>query len=191
MAWRFSVSYDDADMRKVLSGLSTRARNFYPALDQVGAMLMTSVSQRFEKEVDPDGRPWTPLAPATVKRKKKAGREGMLVWSRRLRDSITREASFDSVTVGTNVPYAVAHQFGAQITRYAHSREVLRRFVETGGRRELVPGFAKRSQANFASFHPVPEHVINIPARPFLGINADDKAEGIKILHDHVLKGER
>ncbi len=188
MSWEFSVRLDD-DARGALSGMAAAARDLRPAMDLIGEMLMTATDQRFVTETDPDGGAWTPLAPATVKRKAKAGHEGMLQWSGRLRGSITRQVESDSVTVGTNVAYAAAQQFGADITRRAQSRRVLRRFVETAGRKELQPGFAKRSKANFASRHQVPEHSIVIPPRPFLGISASDRQRASVILRSYLLRG--
>lgn len=186
MVFKLSVSVQDKAVIGALAGLSAAAANLRPALDDIGRMLMTSVDMRFESETDPDGGPWAVLAPSTIKRKAKAGREGKLQWSGALRRSITRQVDSSSVTVGTNLVYAAIHQDGGKIDRFAQSREILRRFTETGGVKTLHPRFVKRSEANFASWHEVKAHGIRIPARPFLGINADDEAEGIRILKDHL-----
>ena len=186
MAFKLSVSVEDKAVRGVLSGLGAAAADLRPAMDNIGRMLMTSVDMRFERESDPDGAPWVVLAPSTIKRKAKAGRERKLQWSGALRRSITRQADSSSVTVGSNLVYAAIQQNGGTIEKYAQSREILRKFTETGGVKTLHPGFVKRSQANFASFHEVGAHGITIPARPFLGINAADEAEGVQILKDHL-----
>jgi len=191
MGWRYSISLTDKGAANVLAAMSERARDLRPAMDDIGRMLMASTDLRFERAVDPDGNPWTPLAASTVKRKAKAGRERMLQWSGRLRRDITRAATSNSVTIGTITPYARAQQEGADINHYAHSREVLRSFVESGGRKELRPGFVKRSKANFASWHEVGDHTVHLPARPFLGINAEDETEARRILRAYLLRGSK
>jgi phage virion morphogenesis protein len=187
MSVRFAYSLRDSGVTLRMAGIASRAMDLRPAMDDIGRMLMASTDMRFERAVDPDGNPWVPLADSTRKRKAKAGREQILQWHGDLRRSITRRPTSTDVTVGTNLPYARAQQDGANITRYAHSREVLRTFVETNGRKELQPRFAKRNKANFASYHAVPEHNIRIPARPYVGINGDDKAGGLRILKDYVM----
>ena len=186
-AWDFTLTIDDAGVRGALAAMTDHSRDLRPAFDSIGRMLMASTDMRFERAVDPDGIPWTPLARSTARRKAKAGRERMLQWSGALRRSITRQVGANSVTVGTNLIYAAIQQFGGDVTHYAHSAEVLRTFVERDGRKELLPGFVKRSKANFASFHEVAEHSVHIPGRPYLGINADDRAAAVVILRDHLL----
>lgn len=189
---RMTVTVFDESVRRAFTGMSAQARDLRPAMDEVGAMLMTSIDMRFEQERDPDGKSWEPLAPSTVKAKAKAGHEAMLQWSGRLRGSITRQADSTSVEVGTNIPYAAAQNNGAAITKHAQSRQVFRRFAETKGKggkvhRELQPGFVKKDQANFASWHAVPEHAVTIPARPFMGISQADRDAGVEILRNFVL----
>lgn len=194
MDWRYTVSLDDVAFQAALAGMRDRARNLRPALEAIGDMLMTSTSMRFEQQHGPDGAAWTPWAASTARQRAKEGRTQILEWggkgSQHLRASITRRMSSSEVTIGTAVPYARIQQEGGTITRYAQSREVLRRFVQrktkNGTVRELLPGFARRSKANFASWHAVPEHVITIPARPFLGINDADRAAGAAILNRYL-----
>lgn len=186
----FTASFESLQLDGVLSGIAQRANNLRPAFDEVGAMLQASTDLRFEREVDPDGKPWAPLAASTARAKAKAGHEKILQWSGRLRQ-IGRKADDTGVTLTSNLPYSAAQQFGAEIQRYAQSREIFRNFVETktaqGIRRELVPKFAKRSKANFASWHAVDAHVIKIPARPFMGISSTDRVGGAEILTRYIL----
>ena len=58
---------------------------------EIGDLLLRRTLDRFDKQVDPDGRPWTPLAQSTLERRKRAGgRPGMpiLRQSGELRGSI-------------------------------------------------------------------------------------------------------
>lgn len=186
MSFKSVFSVQDAAILSRLSGMVDAAANLRPAMDRVGAMLMTSVDMRFERETGPDGAPWAALRPSTIARKAKAGRERKLQWNGALRRSITRQVGSTSVTVGSNLAYARLQNDGGTIDRYAQSRTILRRFTESGGVKTLRPGFVKRSQANFESWHEQKAHSLFIPARPFVGINADDEAEGIRILKDHL-----
>ena len=94
-----------------------------------------------------------------------------LVDSARLMQSITSNASDTGVEVGTNVLYAAIHQFGGTI-RAKTSRGL--RFKIGKGR-----------DASWAT-----RQSVTIPARPFLGIDAEDEAEIIQIATDWLTPGE-
>jgi len=86
---------------------------------------------------------------------KKTRRGGKILQDQgNLSDSITHAATKDSVAVGTNLIYAGTHQFGAVIKP---KNAKMLAFKIGGG---MV--FAKQ---------------VTIPARPFLGVNADDQDE--------------
>ncbi|HEX2881181.1 MAG TPA: phage virion morphogenesis protein [Polyangiaceae bacterium] len=68
----FSVEskFDD----KVSRGLRTLANNVRtlgPALDEIGAMLVTSTQIRLDQQKSPDGTPFAPLAARTLARKQR------------------------------------------------------------------------------------------------------------------------
>ena len=107
----FTVDLDDAAARRALTRLAGRAIDLEPAMDEIGAMLVASTLERFERGEDPDGQPWTP----SIRALEQGGQT--LVDTTRLRGSITHEAARDSVTVGTNVIYAAIHQLGGKAGR--------------------------------------------------------------------------
>lgn len=75
-------------------------------LDEIGAVIEFSVSERFRQEVGPDGVPWTPT------------RRGVSILKGsppQLMSSIARDVSRDQVAVGTNKIYAAIHQDGGVI----------------------------------------------------------------------------
>ncbi|TWB58683.1 phage virion morphogenesis protein [Nitrospirillum viridazoti] len=195
------VTVQDQELRDVLAGLSGRARNLRQPMDAIGAMIQASTDIRWEREIDPDGQPWTPLASSTVKRKAKLGKERMLQISTRLRSSITRKPYADRVDVGTNVAYAAAMQNGATIKRSPTLVRIYRKVSTKGGVTDfvrhavttrsgdsvLLPLFTKRSKANFMTRHLVQAYSIRIPARRFLGITPEDTQGGTDILRRHVL----
>jgi phage gpG-like protein len=55
---------------------------------------------------------WAPLAPETVKRKAKAGKEKILVWSGRLRNSFRGFYDNDAAGAGSDVTYSEFHEEG-------------------------------------------------------------------------------
>lgn len=113
---RITVDIEDkrtvAALRRLVGGLADPA----PALDAIGARLVTSTVLRFERETAPDGTPW--------KQSRRAAKRGgqTLTHTARLRQSITHRVDNDAVLVGTNVVYGVYHQLG---TRTAPARPFL------------------------------------------------------------------
>lgn len=74
-----------------------------------------TIKERFDKEQTPDGEKWKPLAPSTIKARKKRHKKGImkiLQDTGELRRSIKYEAEDDCVKVGSNLKYARTHQFG-------------------------------------------------------------------------------
>lgn len=74
-----------------------------------------------------------------------------LILEGRLRDSLAARVNAKSLEVGTNVVYGGIHQFGGVIR-------------PKKGRALNVPGIGPRAS-------------VTMPARPYLGISADDEAE--------------
>jgi len=174
----YRISADTTEVQAALARLADRAADLYPAMDAIGASLVDSTRHRFGLEAGPDGTPWRPSRRAI----RTGGRT--LAHKRRLVGSITHVAADQSVEVGTNVPYAAIHQFGGTITRYAQSRPIYRNLdaVRSG---EGAP-FVRRSRATLETWHAVPEYTITMPARPYLGADAADRAEMLAIVGDHL-----
>ncbi len=166
-----AISVESRDLTRAnarLQALARRGQDMTPMLDNIGASLVASTQQRFEREEGPDGKAWTPLSKATLlnrlggKRKaftkkgalrKPAARRlagfKILQVSGLLRDSITHRASGTQVEVGTNKIYGGIHQRGGKAGR---------------GRQ------------------------VTIPARPYLGIDDSDDAEIGRIADDFIME---
>ncbi|WP_298032284.1 phage virion morphogenesis protein [uncultured Desulfovibrio sp.] len=150
--------FTDEELRRATRQLRDRLARirFRPLLTAIGNELVTSVSRRFETATAPDGSRW----PQSLRVRREGGQT--LVKTARLRDSISRagpQVTARSVEVGTNVEYADIHQFGATIpphTIRARRARALR-----------IPGIGCRRQVR----HPGGL----IPARPFLGLSAQDE----------------
>jgi len=142
------------------------ARTEHPRdlFDAIGASLVVSTQRRFEIGEDPDGSPW----PASIRVLLQGGRT--LIDTANLLRSITHEASDAGVAVGTDVAYAATHQFGATI-RPVRARSLV--FRLGGANTPLV--FARE---------------VTIPARPFLGLDAEDEEEIEAIAADWLIGDE-
>lgn len=139
----------------VLAAALAKARNPRGLYDAIGLSLVTSTQRRFEQERGPDGSPWPP----SIRAQLEGGRT--LFETGRLSNSITHEATDQGVAVGTNVLYGAIHQFGGTIRPVAGNALKFR----IGGKFVTVAS-------------------VTIPARPFLGIDAEDEAELPAIAQD-------
>lgn len=153
------ISVEDAGLRAALDRLEAAAADTAPMFDQIGAALVSSTIRRFELGVGPDGSPWQPSRRAlevSGQTLVDRGNSGLL-------GSITHVFDARSATVGTNLVYAAIHQRGGTIR--AKTAKGLR--FKTGGRW-------------------VTRREVQIPARPYLGIDPGDRTEILAIARDHV-----
>ena len=162
---QLQVSVNDREVRQAFTRLMTRVLDRRPALDAIGASLQSSTRHRFETKTDPEGNPWTPLKESTRRQYERIGAQGSLLMrtfpSRRgaSRGSLSYRL-FDSIThKATNDAVAV----GSNARFGEFSRAAIH---QLGGK----PGMAPAA----------------IPARPFLGISADDQREIGLILMRHL-----
>ena len=157
-----------------LARMIARMDQRQPFFRQVGEILVKSVKENFRGEHAPDGTPWTPLAPATVKARMKRGRSAVKILRERgrLAGSINYAPTGDQVTIGAVPEYSAIHQLGGTIEKPARQGRIFRKQAKDGtiGRR-----FVKRRQANLETDVTIPAHSITIPARPFLGISPADE----------------
>lgn len=111
----FNVAIKDT-VTPAVAKLAKQIANPDPALDEIGAMLVTSTQQRFEAERSPDGKAWQEHAPATVEMR---GPDATILRHKaNLYDSVTHAvASKAGVRVGTNRKYSRIHQLGGKAGR--------------------------------------------------------------------------
>lgn len=121
--------------------------------------IRTSTVGRFRTETGPDGRRWNP----SVRAQETGGRT--LTQTAALKTSIHAQADAHGAAVGTNLVYAATHQFGDERTVRAKNSGFLR--FKVNGR------WVTKASVR-----------VNIPARPFLGISAEDEAEIKEILEE-------
>ena len=101
--------------KKLARGLKNRRT----LMNRIGVQLLNAVARNF-KDQGHEGTPWEALKPHTLARrrtgkgvKKGRGRGRILEDTGKLRGSFAKEATNDSVRVGSNVEYAPTHEFGS------------------------------------------------------------------------------
>ena len=152
-----SIHLDDAVVQAVLGQVVNRMTNARGLYDNIGAAMVVSTQMRFEREQSPDGSPW----PQSLRARLEGGKT--LQKSRQLYQKITHQADDHGVEWGSDLPYARIHQEGGVIV--PKSAGAL--FFQLPGGRGWV----------FASS-------VEIPARPYLGVDDDDRAEIIAQVED-------
>ena len=171
-----TVGLDDLAARERLRSLVERMDRRRPFYAEVGEIVVASTGRRFAAETGPDGRRWTPLARATVKARQRRGRAALAILRERgyLAESINYVATKTEVRIGSPVKYAAIHQLGGTIEKPARVAKIYRLKGKDGkvGRR-----FVKKSEANHVTDVAIPAHSIRIPARPYLGISAEDQTD--------------
>jgi phage virion morphogenesis protein len=154
----------------------------------VGDYLTRSTLENFKRETSPDGQPWKPLLPSTIRNRASQGQTPIAILRAQgdLAGSINAQAGSTEVKIGSAVPHAAIHQLGGTIKKPARKGEIfLKRNEKTG---EIGNRFVKKSKANAVQDVNIPAHQITIPARPYLGVSDADITAIIEIadewLHD-------
>jgi phage virion morphogenesis protein len=160
-----------------LSRLIIAATQPAEMMRDIAGYLLFSTQRRFETETGPDGKKWQALKPRTAAARagrKVRGSAHILRQSTRLYQSLTSASDATSAQVGTNVEYAGIHQFGGVIAKQARQGRVT--FKKIRGKRgvRFVKTGTKEATVQDVS---IGAHSITMPARPYLGVNADDQAE--------------
>lgn len=133
-----------------LSGLVDAINDPSPLLAELGEYGLRSTRARFKTQTAPDGTAWAALQPWYQKDKRR-NKNRILTLNGYLRGQMTWQLVGDrTVEIGSNLPYAAVHQFGATIKPRAAKVLIFR-------------GHAAKS--------------VTIPARPYLGLSDEDRSE--------------
>ena len=154
-----------------LDGYVKRASNPTGMFENIGAMLVTSTQHRFDTGVGVDGSPWPP----SLRALKTGGKT--LIETARLYRSFAYQASASGLEFGTNVIYAAIQQWGGDILQ--HARTAVLHFKTN--KRTGQSRFAKPGKADRARKAEIGARTIHMPARPFIGIDADDERSILNI----------
>lgn len=157
------LTIDGAGLRELARQLDDVDGDKAEALEAIGGGWETLTKEHFDTGIGPDGVPWKP-SQRVLAGKKRGG--GTLVLEGDLRDANRSEVvGSDAVELGNNRIYAAAHQFGATIQRAgAHAVPLVLPAGAVGGT------------------------VITLPARPFIGWNAEHDAMAAEILESFIAR---
>lgn len=160
-----SFELDMAEANYLFAAIKAAGRNLRPLMNEIGSALEDSTRQRFRTERSPDGARWAPISQEWRAEKAERGlASGILKMRGDLLNSVRYEADADGVSVIASTPYAAAHQFGATIRpRRGKALKVRGRLLSS----------------------------VRIPARPYLGLSADDRAEVLDAARDFLARAAR
>ncbi|GHT94093.1 virion morphogenesis protein [Betaproteobacteria bacterium] len=177
MSNKITIEYTGAEIIERLMRLSQAMSptGLRTVLDQIGHDLTESTKRRFSTSTAPDGTPWAPNSNAAMasylgtaksnykkdgtlskRGEKRQAGKRPLVALGTLARSITWQLVPEGVEIGSPMIYAGTHQFGAKQGQYGRDRRN----------------------------HPLPWG--DIPARPFLGLSADDESTITTLIDTHL-----
>lgn len=166
-----------------MRALGERPRSIWEAIGKSGE---DSTRARFKNQAGPDGQKWK-----VSRRVAKHGGETLRLKGHLL-GSIAHVANNDGAEWGSNKVYAAIHQFGGKINKLAFSSTLRLRtgkgsaLLRQKGHEHLAV-FAKATHKRAVERrYTVGAHTINMPARPFLGVNAADGREMLALANDAI-----
>lgn len=112
---------------KGLPEFTRRLQNLAPAMDAIGAAILSEVDLSFVESRDPWGNHWAALSAKTTLPMRRKGKgtgadAQILMDTGKLAESFSHQTTKRSVTVGTTKKYAGTHQFGAAQGAYGRTR---------------------------------------------------------------------
>lgn len=143
-----------------LERVKAKAGNHQDLYDELADILLAGTHDRFDRGIGPDDRPWK----QSWRAKSQAGQT--LRDTGRLRNSIRIKLSKNGFSLATNLVYAPIHQFGGVIR--PKNKPYLTLKTPTGGWIKVKS--------------------VTIPARPFLGVSADDAQLLLLEIEDYLEK---
>ncbi|MDU7523451.1 MAG: phage virion morphogenesis protein [Roseomonas mucosa] len=183
---RIEAHLDLAELREAAERVRALGRHPEPMLRAIGVGLVRNTQDRFDAEKDPQGQPWKALSPAYKAVKKGPGilREAGMRGG--LQGSITFDLDGEGIVVGSIKAYAGIHQFGGTIKFPARQGTIYRHYNAKTD--ELSTRFVKRSKSNFAQDVMIPAYEVKMPARPYLGISAEDEDTVLDVVEGYVAR---
>lgn len=155
---KFQIEVDDREVNAALERLLAVGQSPREVMEDIATYGENSTRDRFMTGTGPDGNAWKPSHRVTEKGGK------TLIDSSRLLSSITSQAGDNFAEWGSNAIYAAIHQVGGEI-RAKTAKGLFFKLADGTGRR------VKK---------------VTIPARPYLGINAEDEVNIVDIVNQHL-----
>lgn len=151
-----AIKFNNEAAISALRSLRARLADMTPVYRDIGEYMVKATRDRFIAGTDPDGKAWAPKKQSTIDKYQAQG-DGLLTSpligpSRRLGREIFPIVARSGVQIGSSLIYAAVMQLGAAKGAFG-----------TSGRGQSIPWGT-------------------IPARPYLGISADDEANILDIV---------
>lgn len=162
----YSVEFDDAAVQRAFQRLASGMDDMSRPMNEIGGALVVSAKDRITEGVSPDGTPFAPRSATTIaayeKRKQSYG--GVLRMSGDMQSDLFHQYGPTSVEYGSNAIQSAVMQFGAAQGQFgAH---------------------IGKDKLGRDHFHSIPWG--NIPARPFIGLSAEDSDMILETLEDWI-----
>lgn len=148
MTDQLTIQVDDAKAQRWFGELLRRAQDLSGLMRDIGEAMKDSSQGRFKTSTAPDGTPWLPLRDGSGRRP--------LLDTGRMRDDISPDSGPDWVEIRAGAKQARWHQEGTD--PYV--------ILPKSGKALAFDGVARR-KVN----HP------GLPARPFIGLSAEDEGQ--------------
>lgn len=160
----YTVKINDDAVASALSRLSSDLGDLSDPMNDIGGYLAKSSRERIDAGLTPEDVPFAARSQTTLDRYAKESKsfKGPLHQSGDMRDGIFHQYGPATVEVGSNAIQAAVMQFGAAQGEFG--------------------AFMGKDKLDRDHFHHSPWG--DIPARPFLGISADDLTEISRIIDD-------
>ena len=115
---QIQIKSDLKQANQSLLVLQQTVQNMAPINRQIAIGLRRNTAQRFKSKTAPDGTPWQPNAPSTLKRKKSGRSYGsLLIGQTKVLSAIQRRHNANEVVIGTPAIYGRIHQLGGKAGR--------------------------------------------------------------------------
>ena len=170
-----SIEFLQSELMHELKGLEYRLKDTKPVMKAVAEMMESSIKQNFrDNKIRPES-----------KRVKKEGGETLRLTGRLMNSIVGKGYEGRAVVMtpkaGTNVAYALAHQFGFKGTVEqqvsAHERTISQAFGKAIDPKRIMVKAHPRSMR------------MNLPARPFMKLDPGDFAEAKTMIMQHIMGG--
>lgn len=159
-----SIRVQDERARRLLQDLSRAFGAREDAMRTIGAALLSSTQQRFLDERGPDGTPWAPLQESTIRARVR--RRGNRTKGRSKGPASTIGETLTILRDRGQLFESLTYEADADSVTEGSNR-VQAALQQLGGEDDMAPGAAA------------------VPARPFLGISAEDEVRIGDVLVAH------
>lgn len=106
------IQIDDQTVLDALRKLQAAGSDLRPAFQDIGEYLIVATRRRFAEGKAPDGTPWAPNSPATLKRKRDP--RPLIGETRRLGREFSYRAGNAMIEFGSSLEYSAVQQIGAR-----------------------------------------------------------------------------